>query len=45
MSIDSGSEKSITEEKDWISKHSTWDDDDASSSYVAWGADDDNANE
>jgi hypothetical protein len=40
MTVASGSEKDITEEKDWISKHSTWEDGDASSSFVPRGDED-----
>jgi hypothetical protein len=39
MHVSSGSEDVITEEKNWISKHSTWDDD-ASSSFVPHGDED-----
>jgi hypothetical protein len=41
LSIASGSEKEITDEKDWFFKHSTWEEDDASSSYVPRHQDDD----
>jgi hypothetical protein len=39
--VDSGSEKKITEEKDWMSKHSSWEEDDATSSYVPPQGDED----